>query len=123
MTLLAVALGAAVGAPARYLLDRFVQSRHDSVFPWGTLLVNVLGCFVLGVATQASLAGALNQTGYLLVGAGLCGAFTTFSSFGFETLRLLEEGALLAAGLNSVVSVVAGLAAAAAGWWLAGALW
>lgn len=123
MTLLAVALGAAVGAPARYLLDRFVQSRHDSVFPWGTLLVNVLGCFVLGVATQASLAGALNQTGYLLVGAGLCGAFTTFSSFGFETLRLLEEGALLEAGLNSVVSVVAGLAAAAAGWWLAGALW
>lgn len=123
MTILVVALGAAIGAPARYILDQFVQSKHDSVFPWGTLLVNVLGSFVLGATAAATLSGSTSQTIYLLVGTGLCGALTTFSSFAFETVRLLESGSLLEAGLNAAVSIVIGLAAAAAGWWLAGALW
>lgn len=123
MTVLVVALGAAIGAPARYLLDQFVQSKHDSVFPWGTLLVNVLGSFVLGVTAQAALSGSASQTVYLLVGTGLCGAFTTFSSFAFETVRLLETGSLLEAGLYAAISVAIGLAAASAGWWLMATLW
>ncbi|MTD56421.1 fluoride efflux transporter CrcB [Amycolatopsis pithecellobii] len=106
MTVLLVAVGAAVGAPARYLLDRAVQSRHDSVFPWGTCVVNVLGCFLLGVLT--GLPSAL----FALLGTGFCGALTTYSTFSYETLRLLQLRAWLMAGLNVVVSLVAGLGAA-----------
>lgn len=111
-----VALGAAVGAPTRYLTDRWVQSRHDSVFPWGTFAVNVAASFVLGMITGAAAAPAVA----LPLGTGFCGALSTYSTFGFETVRLLESRARLLAGANVVASLVAGLAAATAGW-LAGA--
>lgn len=123
MTALLVALGAAIGAPLRYAVDRFVQNRHDSVFPWGTFTVNVLGSLVLGVVAHAVTAGALPGTVGTLLGAGLCGGFTTFSSYCFETWRLLEAGAVLEAELNLVASLVAGVAAAAAGWLAAGLIW
>jgi CrcB protein len=122
MTVVLVILGGAVGAPLRHLTDLLVQSRTDSVLPWGTLLVNVAGSFVLGVVGAAvTTAGA---PGWLmtLLGTGFCGALTTFSTFGFETLRLLEEGSLLEALVNVVASMAAGLAAVAAGWALVSAL-
>jgi CrcB protein len=110
-----VLLGGAIGAPLRYLTDLFVQARHDSVFPWGTFTVNVLGSLVLGV-TAALVVGTTPPSWVLpLVGTGLCGAFTTFSTFGFETVRLLEEGSLFTAVLNSVASLAVGLAACAGG--------
>jgi len=113
MMVLLVALGAAVGAPLRYLADRAVQAHHDSVFPWGTFAVNVAGSFLLGalaattVHTPAPVMAA--------VGTGLCGALTTYSTFGYETVRLLQERARLLAALNVAASVVAGLGAAAIG--------
>ena len=116
MTLLLVALGAAVGAPARYLTDRAVQSRHDTVFPWGTFTVNVVGSFVLGVVTSAAAHGLLPPGVLAAVGTGFGGALTTYSTFSYETLRLAEEGAGLEAVANVVASVAAGLAAAALGW-------
>ena len=115
MTLLLVIAGAAVGAPLRYLTDRFVQGRHDQVFPWGTFLVNMVGSLLLGVAAGALTAGGPEWV-LPLVGIGLCGSFTTFSTFGYETVRLAEEGSLLVAGLNVVGTVVACLLACAAGW-------
>ena len=118
MTVLLVALGAAVGAPLRYLLDRAVQSRHDSVFPWGTQLVNVVGSLVLGVVIGLPTAPALSA----LLGVGFCGALTTYSTFGYETLRLLQNRAYLLAGMNVAVSLVAGLGAAYLGVTLAAAL-
>lgn len=110
-----VVVGGAIGAPLRYLVDLLVQSRHDSVFPWGTFLVNVSGSLVLGIV--AAVVGSVAAPGWLLplVGVGVCGAFTTFSTFGFETVRLLEEGSWLTAAANSVGSLVVGLAAVAAG--------
>jgi CrcB protein len=117
VTVLLVALGAAVGAPSRYLLDRAVQSRHDSVFPWGTLTVNVLGCFVLGLLTGLPAAPVFAA----LLGTGFCGALTTYSTFSYETLRLLRTRAWLLAGFNVVLSLVAGLGAAYLGMALAGA--
>jgi fluoride exporter len=117
MTILLVAAGAAVGAPLRYLVDRFVQRRRDSVFPWGTLTVNVIGSFVLGLLTITT-----QQTATLLFGTGFCGAFTTYSTFGYETIRLAEDGARLYAVLNVLVSLGAGLAAATLGVLLAGSL-
>ncbi|MFF8732378.1 fluoride efflux transporter CrcB [Streptomyces sp. NPDC015171] len=123
MNWLLVIAGAVIGAPLRYLTDRFVQARHDSVFPWGTFVVNATGCLVLGVLTGAASAGAAGPHLRLLLGTGLCGALTTYSTFSYETLRLTEDGSGLYAALNVAASVAAGLAAAFAGVWLAGALW
>lgn len=123
MNWLLVVLGAAVGAPLRYLTDRAVQVRHDSLFPWGTFVVNVTGCLILGLLTGAVSAGAAGPHLQLLIGTGLCGALTTYSTFSYETLRLTEAGAGLYAAASAVASVVAGLAAAFAGVSLAGALW
>jgi CrcB protein len=118
-----VAVGAMVGAPLRYLTDRTVQARHDTVFPWGTFTVNVCGSFVLGLVTGAVTAGGAPQQVQLLIGTGFCGALTTYSTFSYETLRLAEDGARLFAVFNVVVSVVAALGAAFTGAALAAALW
>ncbi|MGW4353394.1 fluoride efflux transporter CrcB [Nocardia sp. NPDC004582] len=118
MTGLLVILGAMVGAPVRYLTDRAIQTRHDSVFPWGTLTVNLVGCLILGALTGA----AASSPTYALLGTGFCGALTTYSTFGYETIRLTEERSYLYAALNVTVSVIAGLGAALLGFTTAHAL-
>ncbi|MER8016222.1 fluoride efflux transporter CrcB [Streptomyces griseoluteus] len=123
MNWLLVILGGMAGAPLRYLTDRAVQKRHDSVFPWGTLTVNVLGCFILGLLTGAVVAGAASSHTQLLIGTGLCGALTTYSTFSYETLRLTEDGARLLAAANVAASVAAGLGAAFVGTAFAEAIW
>ncbi|MCP2259447.1 CrcB protein [Streptoalloteichus tenebrarius] len=115
MSALLVVLGAAVGAPLRYLTDLWARDRFDAVFPWGTFLVNVVGSFVLGVVSGLALAGGAGEAVQALVGVGFCGALTTYSTFGYETVRLLEEGARRDALLNAAGSVLAGLASAVAG--------
>ncbi|MEU6259897.1 fluoride efflux transporter CrcB [Streptomyces sp. NPDC047043] len=123
MNWLLVVAGAMVGAPLRYLTDRAVQSRHDSVFPWGTFAVNVTGCLILGLLTGAAAEGAAGAHLRLLLGTGLCGALTTYSTFSYETLRLTETGAGLYAAANVLGSVTAGLGAAFVGVSIAQALW
>lgn len=118
MTALLIAVGAALGAPLRYLVDRAVQARHDSVFPWGTLAVNVAGCFVLGGLAGFPTPGPVMSA----VGVGFCGALTTYSTFGYETLRLAQDGARFYAVANVVTSVIAGLGAGALGLILAAAI-
>jgi CrcB protein len=110
-----VCLGAAFGAPARYLVDRFVQSRLDAVMPWGTLCVNVIGSFVLGLITGLATQQPVSSPVMLAIGPGFCGALTTYSTLSYETLRLYEDGARLYAGANLGLSLVTGLAAAVAG--------
>jgi CrcB protein len=115
--------GAMVGAPMRYLTDRAVQKRHDTVFPWGTFTVNVVGCLILGLLSGAVAAGAASSRVQLLLGTGLCGALTTYSTFSYETLRLAEDGARFFAAANVITSVVAGLGAAFAGVSLTEGMW
>ncbi|MCK7624005.1 fluoride efflux transporter CrcB [Streptomyces sp. RS10V-4] len=115
MNWLLVVAGAVVGAPLRFLTDRFVQARHDSVLPWGTFTVNAAGSLVLGLLTGAVAAGAAGPHLQLLLGTGLCGALTTYSTFSYETLRLAADRARGYAALNVAMSLVAGLAAAFAG--------
>lgn len=85
--------------------------------------MNVAGCLILGLLSGAASAGVAGPHLQLLLGTGLCGALTTYSTFSYETLRLTETGAGLYAAANAVVSVAAGLGAAFAGVSLAGALW
>lgn len=113
MTVLLVALGAAVGAPARYLVDRAVRGRVRSRWPWGTFAVNVAGCLVLGLV--AGWGGA--PAGVVaLVGTGFCGALTTYSTFSWEALVLAEDGLPWLAGAYVLGSTAAGLGAAVLGW-------
>ena len=118
-TWIAFLVAAAVGAPSRYVLDAYVQDRTDGVFPWGTLLVNVTGCFALGALTGLGLYHHLDPAVRTAVGTGGLGAYTTFSTFTFETVRLAEEGALDEAVRNTLANVLVGLLAAAGGLWLA----
>lgn len=120
MTALWVALGAVIGAPLRYIVDRGIQSRIGGVFPWGTLVVNIAGSFVLGMIMSAAADGRVSDELAAVGGAGFCGALTTYSTFSYETLRLYEGGARWYTAANIVVSIAAGLASAAFGWWLVG---
>jgi CrcB protein len=113
-----VMLGAIVGAPTRYLVDRAVQRRHDSRFPWGTLGVNVAGSLLLGFLVGLPASSSV----LALAGTGFCGALTTFSTFSFETMRLLRSSATPVALANVVVSLLAGMGAAFIGYAFAGAL-
>jgi fluoride exporter len=123
MTALLVVLGAVIGAPLRYLTDRTIQSRHDSVFPWGTFGVNVAGSFLLGLLYQGLTTQAVPAPVWTLLGTGFCGALTTYSTFGYETVRLLAERSRFYALANVVASLVAGLGSAFTGAAVATAIW
>jgi CrcB protein len=112
---IAFVVAGAVGAPLRYELDGLVGQRVDGVFPWGILLINVTGSFLLGFLTGLGLHHGLGKTPRLVLGTGFCGAFTTFSTFSYETVRLLEAGDLAEAWANVGLTLVLGAAAAAAG--------
>jgi CrcB protein len=114
MTLALVFAGGIIGAPLRYLTDRAVQARHDSLFPWGTFTVNLIGCLILGALAGAGL--ALSAPLLVFLGTGFCGALTTYSTFSYETLRLVEQKAYFYATVNVVVSVLAGLGATLIGY-------
>ena len=123
MNLFLVVAGAAIGAPLRYLSDRAIQARHDTVFPWGTLTVNVVGSLILGIIAGAVTAGGASPQVQLALGTGFCGALTTYSTFSYETLRLLEDDARLFAAANVAASIVAGLCAAFLGVAVSQAVW
>ena len=106
---------AAVGAPLRYLIDGFIGDRVEGSFPWGTFVVNASGSLVFGVLTGLALYHAFPQTPKVILGTGFCGSYTTFSTFSFETVRLVEEGALGQAMRNAFGSLVVCAGAAALG--------
>jgi CrcB protein len=117
--LLLVTLGSVVGAPLRYVVDREIQMRQERVFPLGTLAVNVSGSLALGVLVGAAGRGGVSQLAVDALGTGVIGSYTTFSTFSWETLQMIDEGSVWQASANVVVSVGGGLAAAAIGFWLA----
>lgn len=106
-TLLAIAVFGALGCLGRYFLSRGVHSLFGSSFPYGTLAVNVCGAFLIGLIMEFSLRSALVPPA-LRIGltVGFLGGLTTFSTFSYETFRLLEEGELFFAGANVLGSVL-----------------
>lgn len=118
--LLGVAAGGAVGTLARFLVSRGVQGATGATFPLGTLLVNVLGCLAIGfLAERLSEVVLVREEVRLALLVGVMGGFTTFSSYGWETLRLLTSGHVAAALANVLLSNVLGLVAVWIGWRLA----
>lgn len=121
MTGVGVVLAGGLGALVRYLVDGAVQERWDGAFPLGTFIVNLSGSLVLGVVVGVFLAHtSWPDSARLVAGTGFIGAYTTFSTFTFESFRLLREGARAYAVANLAGSLVAGFLAAAAGLWLGG---
>jgi fluoride exporter len=118
----AVLAGGMLGAPVRYLADRAFQGRHDSVFPWGTFTVNMAGSALVGFLLGAQRHLGLPPAAFALLATGFCGGLTTFSTFGYETLRLLEDGAIGEAGINVIGSLAVGVLLAWLGYRLAVAL-
>jgi CrcB protein len=110
-----LAVAGAIGAPLRYLVDGAVGDRVEGVFPWGTLLINATGSLLLGFLTGLGLYHAFSRTPRVVIGTGFVGAYTTFSTFTYETVRLVEEGAPAHAVANAVGTLVAGAVAAGAG--------
>ena len=116
MTLLLVGAGGFFGAISRYLVDGWVSHATGGGFPWGTLVVNVTGSFVLGALFALSVErGVLSPTLRAPVLIGFIGAYTTFSTLTLETWRLVEDGSYIAAFGNIGGSMVLGLAAVVAG--------
>jgi len=109
-----VAIGGALGSVLRFWLSNLVAIRFGETFPYGTLFVNVTGSFIIGFfATLTGPGGqwAAPAGGRVFFMAGICGGYTTFSSFSLQTLGLVQEGEWLYAGLNALVSVGLCLAA------------
>lgn len=120
MAYLAVGIGSALGGMGRFWIAGLVGQRFGDAFPWGTILVNVSGSFAIGfLAALTSAEGRLHPKLSPLAAqffmAGLCGGYTTFSSFSLQTLKLIQSGSLAQAGANIALSVTACVAAVWAG--------
>lgn len=116
MNLFGIAVAGAAGALARYGLSGLMHRFLGAGFPWGTLAVNLAGCFLLGLLLEVSRQSGWVSPGFRTVaGIGFLGAFTTFSTFGVETYRSLESGDWLVAALNVLANVIGGLLLVAAG--------
>ena len=108
-----ICLGGAAGSGLRYLVSVFATSRLSPGFPYGTLIVNVVGCFVIAAVMQAALQFAWSPTLRMAIAVGFVGGLTTYSSFNYETMTLIANGASAAAVSNVMLTLVGG---AASGW-------
>ncbi len=116
MRLLWIAIFGAIGTLARYGLQGIVQIRTAGTFPYGTLLINLTGCVLLALLYQSTLNRlVLSPDLRLAIGVGFFGGYTTFSSFGWETAKMLEDGGWLPAAAYLAASVVAGILLSVAG--------
>jgi CrcB protein len=116
-----VVLAGAVGAPARFLLERAVSTRFPRAFPWGTLVVNLSGSLALGLLVGAAINGGVGDGTRTVLGTGFLGSYTTFSTYAYEVVKRAEDGHRRTALVYAVASMVAGSVAAWLGLVVAGA--
>ncbi len=123
MILVAIGVAGAIGALARYGVSLAALRWLGNDFPYGTLYVNLIGCFLLGIIVELTMEDrSLAPQTRVIVGTGFLGAFTTFSTFGVDTYRAMEAGAWGLAASNVAINVIGGLALVAAGVALASAI-
>ena len=115
---LAIATAGGVGATARFFLDGLVRTRLGGAFPYGTTIINVSGSLLLGLVTGLAMNHLVAPEWSLVVGVGLLGGYTTFSTASFETVRLAQAHRYLAALVNGIGMLVGSVAAAALGLWV-----
>lgn len=114
--ILLIAAGSAIGGVARYLLSKVITDHSNSVFPWGTFAVNVLGCFIIGIVYGiAARHFGMSDNIKLFFTVGFCGGFTTFSTFAHENYLLFDSGNILTVGAYAAASFFAGILMAYAG--------
>lgn len=114
-----VGIGGSLGAGARYLLGNLINRRKGyDQFPLGTWVINSTGSFLLGMLAQLHLANDISDWLWYLVGVGFCGAYTTFSTFGYETITLLQSNKKMLAGIYVLSSVVVSILMAALGFYI-----
>jgi fluoride exporter len=119
MQFLYIALFGALGSLARYGVGLLARAWFGAAFPWGTLLINIFGSFVLGLIVSLAFSGRVSESTRLAIGVGFCGAFTTFSTFELETQQLFAQGRGLEAVGYAAMSFVFGFAAVVTGQWIA----
>lgn len=122
LVFLALSAAGGVGAALRLFTDGVVRSRVKIAYPLGTTIINVAGSFILGLITGAALSHVVAESWHLVIGTGLMGGFTTFSTASFETVRLLQERRWVAALMNGFGMLVLAVLAALAGLAIGGAL-
>jgi len=117
--ILLVIAGSAAGGSARYITSLVVQSKNNTQFPMGTFMINLIGCFIIGMVYALAARNASNGSDIkLLLATGFCGGFTTFSAFAFENLELFKSGLHLTALVYIILSVVLGILAVVLGTYL-----
>ena len=122
-SLLIVGVGSFIGGAIRYLLSLFMKNLCGQGFPWGTLSVNLLGCFLFGIVFAIfSKSSSTDSTLYLLLTTGICGGFTTFSTFANESIQMLQHCNIFGFIAYVATSVMAGLALIALGYWIVKAI-
>jgi CrcB protein len=111
MTIVLVFIGGGLGSVSRYVIGQWSASQFGVAFPYGTLIVNLVGCFALGAVVQLAIAGSWHSDVRAAIAAGVLGGFTTYSSFNQETITLFTSGAAGAAVANIAITLAGGLAA------------
>ena len=120
-SLFIVGVGSFLGGALRYYLSTVIKGCCSQGFPWGTLTVNLVGCFVFGVLFALfDRSSATHSSWCLLLTTGLCGGFTTFSTFANESMQMLQGGNIMSFAGYIAVSIILGLALVALGYWIAG---
>jgi fluoride exporter len=114
-----IGIGGSFGAAARYLLGHFINKKKKlSPFPLGTWTINIMGSFLLGLLANLHLSNAISDWVWFFVGIGFCGAYTTFSTFGYETITLLQSNKKFLAGIYVITSVILSITTAALGFFI-----
>lgn len=113
-----LALAGGVGAASRLALDGIIQSRVRSAVPWGTITINVTGSLALGLVAGLTTANVLPESWHLVIGSGLLGGYTTFSTASFESVRLVQGGGWVVGSLHGFGTLVGATAAAGLGLWI-----
>ena len=115
-----IGIGGSLGAAARYLLGNLIRKGTQKIdpFPIGTWIINITGSFILGVLAQFHLTNQISDWLWYFAGVGFCGAYTTFSTFGNETITLIQENKLKLAAIYVVTSIIFGIISAMIGFYI-----